>query len=66
MVMQARLPRSICELSEMKTLNLLTEVVAIQVYVFVQTHQIVYIKYVYFILHKVHFSDTDINRQDSD
>lgn len=50
----------------MKTLNLLTEVVAIQVYVFVQTHQIVYIKYVYFILHKVHFSDTDINRQDSD
>ena len=50
----------------MKMLNLLTEVVAIQVYVFVQTHQIVYIKYVYFSLHKVHFSDTDINKQDSD
>lgn len=42
------LPRSICELSEVvKMFYLLIEVVAIQVYVFIQTDQIVYIKYVY-------------------
>ena len=49
----------------MKIFYLLIEVVAIQVYVFVQTDQIVYIKCV-FILCKVHSSDTDINKWDSD
>lgn len=45
-------------------LYLLTEVVPIQVYVFVQSHQTVYIKDVYFILCDVHFSDIGINKHD--
>ena len=62
----AWLPRSICKLSEvMKMFYLLIEVVAIQVYIFVQTDQIVYTKCV-FILCKVHSSDPDINKWDSD
>lgn len=60
----AWLTRNTYELSKvMKIVYFLIEIRAIRVYVFVQTHKTVYIKYVYFILCAFYFSEVYINQQ---
>lgn len=61
--LEAWLPRSICEFSGVIMFYLFIKV--IYVYVFVQTHKTVHVKYVCYILYNFYFSEVDISKQDN-